>query len=301
MVSGLHRWSVGFILAWCAIFGLKESRGQEVTEIRTDSLAGWEMAMVARLSGSQAGYSNWARGGVNSLAVTSGLDWDLSARSASWQQTHNIRLAFGLVKQDTLDLRKAHDEIEHTSSLQYHGNGFFKHFTPTIALQTRTQFAEGLNYKRNPFEDGREPPVKVSDIMSPAIFTQTIGLTYEPTAWFVQRVGVAAKQTMVLIERFRLLYGVPPSRSVFIEIGVESRTRVDRTLAENVRLRSSLGLFAAFNSPDLPDLLWENRMTMKVNDWLSVDLNGDFLYDRDISRAVQIKEVFSLGISVVLL
>ena len=301
MASGLRLWCVALVVALWVVSGAIEVRAQTEAQVSRDSLHSWKAGLVARLSGSQAGYSNWTKGGVNSLSVTSDIDWDLSRRSSAWLQEHSVRLAFGLIKQDTLEVRKAHDQIEHSSSLQYRGEGFFRLFNPTIALETRTQFAEGLNYKTNPFEDGRTPPVKVSDFLSPATFTQTLGLSYDPTDWFIQRFGLAVKQTFVLIERFRSLYGVPSSNPIFLEMGLESRTRFDRNLVENVRLRSTLGLFAAFNSSDLPDLSWENRVAMKVNSWLGVDLAVDLLYDRDISRALQVKEVFSLGVALVLL
>ena len=106
---------------------------------------------------------------------------------------------------------------------------------------------------------------------------------------------------MVEIERFRPLYGLEPDQTVFWEVGLESKTDIDREIWDNVALKSSLGLFAAFNNPDLPDLLWENVIAMQVNRWLSVNLQADALYDRDISKALQMKEVLSLGISFILL
>ena len=267
----------------------------------TEARPVWSTSLIGKLAGTQAGYSNWAKGGVNTLAVSAGMDGVFGRTSADWQQKHELKLAFGLVKQDTLEFRKADDEIATSSSIQYRGDGFFRLFNPTFAIQTRTQFAPGYNFKKNPFNDGLEPPVKVSDFLSPAILTQSIGLTYEPADWFTQRIGVGSKQTVVLIPRFRTLYGVPDKGPGLVEIGFESRTKLEREIAQNVVLKSSLGLFAAFNNPDLPDLTWENQVAMKVNSWLSVNLQLDALYDRDISDALQIKEVFTLAISHALL
>ena len=76
---------------------------------------------------------------------------------------------------------------------------------------------------------------------------------------------------------------------------MESRTEVDREVFENVRLRSSLNLFASFNQTftetRLPDVLWENLITMEVNAWLGVDFEFVTLYDRDLSQRLQLKEV----------
>ena len=205
-----------------------------------------------------------------------------------------------MIKQDTLEVRKSDDLIRLASELQYQGEGFFASFNPTIATELRTQFAAGYNYKKNPFEDGRPLPVKVSDFFAPAIFNQAIGLTYDPAPWFTQRFGLGAKETVVMIEAFRPLYSLEPDEAVELEIGLESHTELDRELFENVQFQSTLGLFAAFNKPDLPDLLWENLVTMKVNAWLNVTFEADVLYDRDISELLQAKELLSVGFSFVI-
>jgi hypothetical protein len=275
-----------------------EVRAQEV-ESAPDTLIlpVWDIALIGKLAASQAAYRNWTGGGINTLASTSSIDGTFSRTSADWQQKHETRLAFGIVKQDTVALRKADDLIRLHSSLQYRGNGFFATFNPIFALSARTQFAPGFNYERNPFRDGRAPPVKVSDLFSPATFTQSMGLTYDPNTWFTQRLSLAAKETVVLSEFLRTLYNLDEGQPVRLEMGLESRTQVDREVAKNVRLKSTLGLFAAFNQPEVPDVLWENLIAMKINTWLSVNVEVVALFDRDLSEALQIREVMSLGIS----
>lgn len=48
-------------------------------------------------------------------------------------------------------------------------------------------------------------------------------------------------------------------------------------------------------------MIWENLVTMQVNSWLGVDLEVTTLYDDDVSRALQLKEVLSLGITLALI
>ena len=267
-----------------------------------DTLAqGWEVDLVGTLNASQAAYENWTEGGLNIINFTTGTSGQAIRRSADWEQTYELRLAFGLVKQDTLNFRKADDVISLIATLQYLGAGFFKTFNPTLSASVRTQFAEGFNYDRDPLGAGRPLPAKVSDFFSPITFTQSVGLTYSPAEWFRQRLALASKETVVYIPRLRPLYGLDADQGMRYEIGLESRTEVDREVFENVRLRSSLGLFASFNQTELPDLIWENLLVMKVNTWLSTNFEFVTLYDRDLSRRLQLKEVFSLGISVTLL
>jgi len=279
--------------------------GSQAQDQAEEAPTGWAVDLVTKLAASQAAYDNWQEGGLNTLAFTTGADGKATRTSQRWTQTHQMRLSFGLVKQDTLDFRKADDLIQINSSLQYRGDDFFKRFQPTISASMRTQFASGFNYKRNPFTEppksGDAPPVKVSEFFSPATFTQGLGLTYNPQPWIKSRLGLGAKETVVVIDRLRVLYGVDPGRAVRVEAGLESRTEFDREIAENIRLQSTLSLFAAFNQPDLPDLIWENLVTMKVNSWMNVNLEFVTLYDRDLSKRVQLKEVLSLGVSFVLI
>lgn len=262
-----------------------------------DSLKAWKTEAVGQLSASQAGFQNWQEGGVNTLALSAGINGKASRTSNRWEQVHEARLTFGLVKQDTLDVRKAEDLILLRATVKYRGEGFFADFRPTFSASLRTQFAEGFNYDKDPLGLGRPLPAKVSAFFSPATLTQSVGLTYKPVAWFTQRLGIGAKETVVTIDRFRPLYGVKPDKPVRFEAGLESFTEVDKEVFENVHYQSKLGLFASFNQPDKPDALWENLITMKVNRWLNVSFEFVTVYDLDISSDAQLKEVLSLGVA----
>lgn len=279
-----------------------------VEEAEADSLEQWDLALSAKLSGSQAAYVNWTEGGLNTMALTGSVNGKANRTTQHWEETYDLRLAFGFIQQDTLGTRKADDLIRLGAALQYEGEGFFRRFNPTVAATARTQFAAGFNYDRVPAElqragrSGRRLPVKVSDFMSPGVFEETLGLTYDPRPWFAQRVGVSSKQTVVAIRRLRPLYGLPSDQSTRLEVGLSSKTEFDREVLTNVRLKSTLGLFAAFNEADqLPDATFENILTMQVNDWLGVDFEVTALYDRDISSELQVKEILSVGVTFVLL
>jgi len=285
------------------VFGIvTQSSAQSADSTSPDTTNGkWTPSLIAKAAVSQVGFQNWAEGGVNTLGLNLGLDGKMERETSDWSQVHELRLSYGVVKQDTLDFRKSEDIIRLATTFKYTGDGMFSNFSPTIAASFRSQFAPGYNYKKNPFEDGRKPPVKVSDFMNPATLQQAVGFTYTPTDWFNQRLGIGAKETIVVLERLRALYGVKPSDQIRFELGIESYSEFDKEVAEHVHFKSTLGLFAAFNKPDSPDLLWENFVAMKVNSWLSVNVEWAVLYDSDVSSQAQFKEVFAVGISYILL
>lgn len=261
----------------------------------------WEETLVGKLSASQAAYRNWTEGGLSTLALTGDVQGDLERSSGSWHQSHSTSLRLGFIQQDTLKLRKASDRLRLSSTLEYRGTGFFETFSPTLTASLRTQFAPSYNYDEDPFEEGREPPVETSDFLAPGTFTQTIGLTYDPVPWFTQRLSIGAKEVIVVEQRLRTLYDVEADGLGRYEAGIESVTEIDRELFERVRLQSSLELFAAFNKPDVPDMIWENMLVLQFNSWISIDIELAMLYDRNISTALQVKEVLSLGASIEIL
>lgn len=258
----------------------------------------WSLDATGKLNASQATYSNWTEGGLNTLALTVALKGEATHKTRRWKQTHAADLAVGFIQQDTLTVRKANDRLHLSSALQYRGDGFFRTFSPTLAASLRTQFLAGYNYDDNPFSDERAFPVKVSDFLAPATFTQSVGLTYTPRPWLDQRLSVGAKEVLVNERHLRTLYALSPGDMVRYEAGLESTTELDRTFFEDVNVQSSLRLFAAFNREDAPDMIWENLVSLEFNTWLSLDFELTALYDSDVTQALQMREVVSLGASV---
>lgn len=261
----------------------------------------WSRELVGSFAGSQAGYSNWSEGGVNTLSITASLRGQALGVGARWKQKHQARLAYGAVKTDGRSYRKAVDVIHGNSAFLYQGDGFWQTFKPTAAIDARTQFVEGLNYGENPFDDGRPLPVKVSGFMSPAYVSQTLGLTYERGSWFSQRLGFSSKQTIVADPDLRPLYGVDSNELALVEGGVESETSFDRIILPRTRLKSSLTLFQAFNEAELPDMYWETLLEIQANQWLTTNVSTVLVYNANVSTELQIKEVISVGVSFTLI
>jgi len=256
----------------------------------------WKTDLVAKLAGSQASFQNWAEGGVNTMALSSGVDGRWEKSWGRWNRRYDLRLAYGLVKQDTLDFRKAEDIIRLQATFKHTGLGSLSAFTPTISVTARSQFAPGYNFEKNQFKKKRPLPQKVSDFLSPGVLTQALGMTYQFKPYLSQRLGLGGKQTVVLIERVRELYNMEFDETVRVEFGLEAYTEFEKELAKNIHLKSTLGLFAAFNKPEKPDLLWENELTMKVNSWLQFNVQWVILRDDDVSKRFQFAEIFTIGI-----
>lgn len=295
----LARVSLGLLL--CIGLAAPAARAQEEPPPLTEE-EGWRRALTGQLTFSQAAYRHWQEGGLDALAFAAGTQGRFARLTGALQQTHDARLAFGVVKQDTLDLRKAVDVVRYAFDLQHTGFGAFR---PTLATELRTQFAAGFDYDPSPEQyptlvvaPGER--LKVSDAFAPAFWTQSLGVTYDPGRWFTVRLGLGVKETIVAIERLRPVYGNAPGEAVRVQAGLDALAEAQRELFENVLWTSRLGLFQAFTAFDggAPDVAFENLLQLKVNDWLSTNLELVSLYDRDVLDEVQLKEVLSVGVSI---
>lgn len=272
----------------------------EATELPADTVAMREITIDAtgKTSFAQTGFRNWAEGGINSLAIGQLIEAAAQIESERWLTKYDVRLGFGLIKQDTLAFRKSEDVIRINASWAYTGPGMFRNLSPTLAMSFRSQFAAGLNHDKDPTGQGRTLPVKVSDLLAPATTNQSIGLSYRPSNVFRTRLGLASKQTIVAIERLRPLYALQPDQFVRVEAGLESVSEFDKEVVTNVRWKSQLSVFSAVVTDIVPDVMWENYISMRVNSWLQFNSSVLAIFDRDITSEIQFKEVFGIGLAI---
>ena len=281
-----------FIIAASFIVGAHTAMGQDA-----DSSHAWVKSMLFEVSGAQIGFDNWVEGGTNSLAGNVGLVGRWDRKTASWSQKYEMNLFYGVIKQDTTDMRKSKDEIYFLAAWSRDGQNTSGNFHPTAGITFRSQFANGYNYEKDPFKEGRPLPVLVSSFMSPGVFLESVGVTWTPNDWFSQHLGFASKQTVILDEELRTLYGNKVDEQVRIQVGIDAITRLKIDVAENILYETSLGLFAAFNQPEKPDTRWDNTITMRVNGWMRVTFEWTVLFDADVSDGAQLRESFGVGIS----
>ena len=284
------------------------THAQSTSSAAADSVEQFQYELAGQFSGTQSAFKDWQEGGLNSLSFTVGVNGTAEQASGRWTQRHDLRLGFGLLTseadEDDEPIRKSEDQIRAESDLRYAGDGFFRQFEPTISARLRTQFAKGFDYTDNPFPEGhpfagQEPPVQTSEFFAPAFLTQTLGLTYAPKGWYTVRLSAASKQTIVQDERLGTLYDIDPGEKIRVEGGAELAGTVDREIFDNVRYKSSANVFLSIGQiEEPPDLIWENYIIMKVNSWLTTNLEVTALFDENTTDAIQIKEVLSLGVTV---
>jgi hypothetical protein len=266
---------------------------------------GWRSSLVASLTGNQASFSNWQEGGLDALSATTSLEGTFDRVVGDFLTTQTLRLAVGVLKQDTLDVRKALDVARYEATAEVNSERVVR---PAATVLFRTQFAPGFDYTPTAEEypslvvvPGEE--LKVSDAFAPLVMSQSVGIAVRPGNGFVARTGVALKETVVGIQRLRPVYGNALDQPIRVQTGVDGEVGIDRKLMDNVRLQSRLSAFQAFGqvANQAPDILFENVLLLSVNSLLNVRLDTAVAYDSDVSRDVQLREVVAIGVSVPIL
>lgn len=271
---------------------------------RADTLTaddGWRMDLTASFRGNQAAHSNWQEGNVNALSFTALTEGTFDRVVGKFLTRQTLRLAYGLLQQDTLDFRKATDIVRYGVSAEIVTEDVVR---PTAAFSLRSQFAPGYDYSPTeskyptlPIVSGE--PLKTSDALSPLVLTQSLGVSVRPGGGFVARTGLALKETVVQIERLRPVYGNALDQTIRTEAGLDAELSLDREVMEHVRIKSRLYAFQGFGmiGEEAPDLLLENGVVLEVNDLLNVAVDTSVLYDADISENLQLREVLAVGLT----
>ena len=253
----------------------------------------WVTEVQGTISFTQIGFQRWHDGGVSSYALDTGIHAQAKGNVGWSRREHEMRLAFGVVKQGDVALRKSEDLIHIRTAFSFSEVPIFGRLSPVIDLDLRTQFARGYQYTE------KDPVLgfpQISGFLSPAIFTQSLGLDYPAQPWLNLRLGVAVKETIVTIRSLRNRYKVPLDRAFRWQRGISGYFSFERTIFPNVDMQSNLTLFLAFDQQS-PDTMWETLLTMKVNTWLQVNAEYTLLYDRDLSPHIQQKQSLSVGVS----
>ena len=190
-------------------------------------------------------------------------------------------------------LRKIDDDIYLESLLLFL---VWEKIYPYASVTLRTQFAPGYNYP------DAAPKEQISKFFDPAYLTQSVGLAWEPSPVFTTRLGVGARE--VITSQFPGYADDPETaeiEKVRVWGGVENVSMLKWEFAENMAFISRLELFAPFNAMDRVVLRSDNILTAKVNEYVNVGLNAQFVNDVNISPYTQIKQTLSLGVSYTLL
>lgn len=120
--------------------------GYSQTTAPTDTTHSWTIHGQNTILINQSSFSNWAAGGVNSLAANVVFDYDFNYKKDKWNWDNKAILGYGLSKQNDIGWRKNDDRIILNSLLGYQAA---KYWLYTFYANFQTRFN---NKKRGLFK-----------------------------------------------------------------------------------------------------------------------------------------------------
>ena len=252
----------------------------------------WKKGGFIGLNFTQVNLSQWAQGGENSIALSSGANLFANYIKGKVDWQNSLDLAYAMIKSGDASLKKSEDKIDFTSK---YSRKYSDHWLYGMLFNFKSQFAEGYNYPNDSFV--------VSKFFSPAYLTLAIGLTYKPVDYFEAFISPAAgKWTFVNDKILSDLgaYGVDPGKTVRTEFGAYLNMKFKKDLMENVNFSSKLELFNNYTDKNKDnakkvDVNWENMLTLKVNKYITASITTQLLYDANVVERTQFKETIGVG------
>ncbi|MDY0098966.1 MAG: DUF3078 domain-containing protein [Bacteroidales bacterium] len=289
---------------------------KKLRTLNADTIMGWKKGGVAALNLAQTSLKNWAAGGQNSVAVNGIFSMFANYKQGKSAWDNSLDIGYGLIKQGKdADFLKTDDKIDFFSK---YGREAFKDFYYSALLNFKTQMKPGYNY----------PDVthKISDLFAPAYMLAALGMDYKPTQYFSAFIAPVTYKLTIVSDKTLSdagAFGVTPGDRSRSEFGgylraVYTRNDFKDEFLKNVSFTTKLDLFSNYGeNPQNIDVSWETLIALKVNKYISANLNTHLLYDDNIKIAVdrnddgniseielnspgsriQFKEIFGVGFS----
>lgn len=253
-----------------------------------DSVSKWNNQWIIGLNGSQATYSNWSQGGVNSISGSASSVYKAEYKNQAFSYRFENNLKYGQIKNDGQSVRKTDDQILLRNMFEYE-------LSPISSIvgnvNFQTQFAPG-------FEFTATDRTKISDFFAPAYFNQNIGYALTPGKDISFQAGAGFKQTIVTIDELATSYGVDEGKNFRMEYGLNLGVNYSAEILENVRLISSFESFSNLAvSLSSTDFIFRNELIGNINKYLNTNVQFTLMYDDDFSREIQLKQVLAVGLT----
>jgi len=284
------------MLFFFALFILQSIVAQEA---KTDSISPWKVSGVISVTANQISLTNWAAGGNELISANGLLNMVAAYNKGKHSWNNNLILAYGTqrIVDQSSKFNKTDDKFEFSSKYGYVLKNKWYY---TGIFELKTQMDKG--YKKE--EDGSL--TFNSKAFAPGYLLYTIGIDYKPSESFaIYTSPLTGKTTIVMDDNFSAAgaYGVTPGKNARGEFGAYVKIEFRKEVITNVSLQTKVDFFANYEDKFQEiDVNWDVLIAMKINKFMSANLNTQLLYDQDVAidntySKVQFKEVFGVGLT----
>ncbi|MCC5927413.1 MAG: DUF3078 domain-containing protein [Bacteroidetes bacterium] len=274
-----------FISATCVkpVYGISDETEEETPE----EVSPWDFGGSLSLNGSQASFRNWQQGGVNNVTGTSSARFTAEYRKDRYVFNHTTNLRYGQSRVNGNEFRKTDDEIRMRNQIR------------RLLDDERFSLIAQINFNTQ-FDIGRDASNTntVSRFFAPAYVVETIGFAFNPERSFQLDMGISMRQTIVRDTTLSTRYGLPQGDWIRNEGGISIGAKFEREILTNVVYIGQAETFTNLLEPvSSSTVRFSNELVGRINNYLTANLELAFLYDDNVSKELQIKQILSIGFS----
>ncbi len=245
----------------------------------------WIPSFVAGIGINQIAFTNWVKGGDNSIAWTLMGDFRYDRIGTPWTFKNSIKASYGRSKIGS-GIYKTTDNDLYIENVVVYDIGWA--VSPFLSNSIRTQVSRGFDYKS-------DPAVEIADFFDPGYITQTIGFTYDKYQNIVTRLGLGFQE--IITNNYRQYSDPANMRDKFrFETGIESVTDINYKIEDNIVYTGKIRFFSQFKSLDTWDVRLDNVIAAKITKHITVNFQYLVVYEKVQSPYTQIKEGLQVGI-----
>ena len=298
-----------FIIGFNIIQAQITDAEKKLKVVETDTIIGWKTGGIIGANLAQTALVNWSAGGESSVAVNGLMSVFANYRNGKNSWDNSLDMGYGLLNQGSDNgFRKTDDKFDFLSK---YGRKAFSDFFYSGLVNFKTQFSPGYNYPND--------SVKISNLLAPAYLLGAIGLNYQPNSYFnVFMAPFTGRLTIVNDEKLSNAgaFGVDPGKRTKGEFGgyvrmIYSRNDFKAEFFKNISFTTKIDLFSNYlKDPQNVDVNWETLIGMKVNKYISININTQLMYDADTKfdtnndgainasdkSKIQFKEILGVGV-----
>ncbi|HVN58826.1 MAG TPA: DUF3078 domain-containing protein [Bacteroidales bacterium] len=299
--------AISFLAVACTItVSAQVTEGEKVLRtMPADTAKGWKKGGVMGITLAQTSLTNWSAGGQNSVSVNGVMSLFANYQKGNSVWDNSLDMGYGIIKQGSNDVKKTDDKFEFLSK---YGHKAFGNVYYSAMFSFRTQMAVGKDAA------GKE----ISNLLAPGYILAALGLDYKPNSYFSAFLSPLTSKTTVVRDTMLSnagAFGVEKGKKSLEELGgyarfIFSKGDFKSEFMKNISFTTKLDLFSNYlKNPQNIVVNWETLILMKVNKYLSMNLNTNLIYDDKVRfpanngtpgatvPKVQFKEIFGAGLS----
>ncbi|WP_426094268.1 DUF3078 domain-containing protein [Flavobacterium sp. DSR2-3-3] len=238
----------------------------------------------------QSAYNKqWLGGGTSNIAGNFGLNYDFNYKKEDIVWDNKFILAYGLTKiKGDQKTAKTDDRLELNSIWGKKAKGQWYY---SMFFNFKTQMDTGLDKNDD----------KISHFFSPAYFQLGPGMLWKKSNNLSINFSPATAKLIIVHPHFTEFgpsFGVLQGDSTRFEFGASITAYYKFNIMTNVSIENRLNLYSNYlDNPQNVDIDYQMNVIMKINKYLSANVAVQAIYDDNSIQAVQVREVFGLGVN----